>query len=84
MTPNDIEVLIHCHVCPAPHPRAEAPAVTQTLRSLEVNGLIAQREGGGYRTTKRGQAHIEQLCTMPWPIAAWVNTKGEVIEIAVS
>jgi hypothetical protein len=47
MTPNELEVLIHCHVSPATHPRADASAVNQALRSLETCGLIerADREG---------------------------------------
>jgi len=79
MTPNDIEILIHCHVCPEPHPRAKFPAVSETLRSLEVNGLIEQRLGDGYHTTERGKAHIEQLCSTPWPTQVWVNANGGII-----
>lgn len=81
MTPNDIEILIHCHVSPAVHPRADAPAVQQALRSLETNGLIEQRDGEGYSTTSRGQAHMEQLCGLAWPVEAWVGADGKVIEI---
>jgi len=81
MTPNDIEILIHCHVSPAVHPRADAPAVKEALRSLEVNGLIEQRDGDGYCTTKRGQAHMDQLCGLAWPTKAWVGADGKVIEI---
>ena len=79
MTPNDIEVLIHCHVSPSVHPRADAPAVRDALRSLEANGLIEQRDQEYYHTTDRGRAHINQLCSLSWPIQAWVNYAGEVI-----
>lgn len=54
MTPNDIEILIHCHVCPEPHPRKDAPAVDESLKSLERNGLIEQRLGDGYHTKIEG------------------------------
>jgi len=81
MTPNDIEILIHCHVSPRPHPRADAIAVKETLRSLETNGLIERRGGGEYCTTKRGQAHMEQLCGLAWPVEAWVGADGKVIKI---
>jgi predicted transcriptional regulator len=81
MTPNDIEILIHCHVSPSVHPRDNAPAVQQALRSLVTNGLIEQIDGGGYHTTPRGKAHIEQLCGLSWPVEAWVGADGKVIEI---
>jgi len=83
MTPNGIEVLIHCHVCPLPHPRKDAPAVAEELQSLELNGLIEPEPGsdGGYRTTDRGRAHIEQLCRTAWPVQAWFDANGNRIEI---
>ena len=77
MTPSDIEVLIHCHVSPTRHPRESAPAIRETLRSLVANGLIRQEDEGHYSTTDRGRAHIEQLCSLPWPTQAWINYKGE-------
>lgn len=79
MTPNAIEILIHCHVSPTPHPRKSAPAVADELRSLEANGLIEPLEAGAYRTTARGAAHIEQLCQTPWPVLAWLDAHGNPI-----
>lgn len=79
MTPLEIEVLIHCHVSPFEHPRANATAVSEALRTLEVNGLIEQRLGH-YTTTDRGAAHIHQLCTTPWPVQKWVDAQGKIIE----
>lgn len=84
MTPNAIEILIHCHVTPAPHPRKDAPAVAEELRSLEANGLIERDPGGGlggYRTTERGRAHIEQLCRTAWPVQAWIGADGRLIAL---
>jgi len=85
MTPNAIEILIHCHVCPLPHPRRDAPAVAEELRSLQANGLIEPEPGsqGGYRTTDRGRAHIAQLCNTAWPVRAWIGADGNRIEIDV-
>lgn len=80
MTPNAIEILIHCHVCPLPHPRKDAPAVRDELQSLRTNGLIEESDGG-YQTTERGRAHIEQLCNTPWPVRAWIGADGNVIPI---
>ena len=79
MTPNGIEVLIHCHVCPLPHPRRDAPAVEEELRSLKLNGLIEERPGTNdvFITTARGRAHIEQLCSTPWPVQAWIGADGK-------
>lgn len=81
MTPNAIEVLIHCHVCPLPHPRKDAPAVAEELQSFLKNGLIEPEPGspGGYRTTERGAAHIEQLCRTAWPVRVWVGADGKPI-----
>lgn len=81
MTPNDIEILIHCHVSPSPHSRIDAPAVAGSLASLEVNGLIQKIDThGGYRATARGRAHIETLCKTPWPTQKWVDHFGAIIE----
>lgn len=80
MTPSDLEILIHCHVCPLPHPRADAPAVEESLKDMVLHGLI-ERDGAGYQTTSRGRAHVEQLCSTIWPVPAWVNSQGEVIEV---
>lgn len=83
MTPNAIEILIHCHVCSLPHPRKSAPAVWEELCSLRANGLIEpnSENDGGYRTTERGRAHIEQLCRTAWPVAAWVGADGKLIDL---
>jgi hypothetical protein len=80
MTPGEIEILIHCHCTPEPHPRLHAPAVQATIQSFLANDLIQRAESfDGYVTTARGAAHIEQLCRTPWPTQAWVNERGELI-----
>ncbi len=82
MTPNAIEILIHCHVCPLPHRRRDVPAVGEELASLEINGMIepGPEYPGGYRTTPRGKAHIEQLCGLAWPVQVWIGADGKVID----
>lgn len=77
MTPSEIEVLIHCHVSPAEHPRSHASAVQQALQSLNMAGLIDRL----HRTTKRGQAHVEQLCRLTWPVAVWIGADGKKIDV---
>ena len=82
MTPNDIEILIHCHVCPAPHPRLNAPAVQGAINMLLANQLIEQdgdKQFNRWRTTARGAAHIAQLCAIPFPDQAWIDVCGNVI-----
>ena len=81
MTPNAIEILIHCYCSPTVHPRADAPAVIEELSSLLVNGLIKRNPGEDfYRTTVRGNVHIEQLCGTPWPIASWIDCYGNILK----
>lgn len=91
MTPNDIEVLIHCHVSLTPHPRRHYPAVRESLEMFTKHGFIEPIKPGdfgfekvdkeAYRTTDRGRAWIAMLCATPWPEQAWVDARGEVIEI---
>ena len=84
MTPNGIEILIHCHVSAAPHPRLGAPAVSEELFSLEANGLIercATLTGAAtWKTTAKGAAHVEQLCRTAWPTQAWIGADGTVLK----
>ena len=80
MTPNAIEILIHCHVCPAPHPRINARAVQEEIESFLRNGLIREIKPGEYQTTERGAAHIAQLCNTELPRQAWIDCNGQVIE----
>ena len=79
MTPNDIEILIHCHTSSADHPRKGAPAVVLAFRGLEKNGLIEWCDRECYHTTDRGVAHVQVLCSTPWPEKAWVDQNGNVI-----
>lgn len=82
MTPNDIEVLIHCHVSPTPHPRLNAMAVSSAIASFMQNGLIERYdEADTYQTTERGQAHIRQLCNTPWPVNSWSDEHGRIIDL---
>ena len=80
MTPNEIEVLIFCHVSPVKHPRIEAPAVRKALVMLEKHGMIKRVEFSSYQTTKRGNAHIETLCQTPWPFKEYIDHFKEIGE----
>lgn len=62
-TASNIEVLLHCHTSPEPHPRRHAPAVIEGLALLMRHGLI---ELAGYgeqvwTTTSKGKALVERL-----------------------
>ena len=83
MTPNAIEILLHCHVCPLPHPRIEAPAVQDEVQSLLAHGLIEEERGsnGGFRTTLRGWLHVQQLCSTAWPVRVFMGADGKVLEL---
>ena len=80
MTPNDIEILIHCHVSPAKHPRFDANRAV--FDSLVVNGLLERLiPSDDYVTTPKGAAHVGQLCALPWPHEAWIGADGKIIKI---
>ena len=79
MTPNDIEVLIHCYVSPSRHPRYSAEAVIDAYRRFEDNGLIVNEGDGVYTTTDLGEAHIQQLCSLPLPKLQYVRFDGVLI-----
>ena len=51
-SPNEIEVLIHCHCTPGPHPRAHAPAVQYALNKLAECGAIEGAVGPKDLTTE--------------------------------
>ncbi len=85
MTPNDIEVLIHCYTSGSEHPRISAPAVKESIKEYIEQGMIEKASGFSnnnlvYITTERGAAHIANLCSIPFPEKTWVNSNGEVIK----
>lgn len=83
MTPNAIEILLHCHVCPLPHPRIDDPEVQGEIQSLLANHLIEEKLGspGGFRTTLRGRLHVQQLCNTSWPVSVFMGSDGKVMEL---
>ncbi|MCH8247060.1 MAG: hypothetical protein IH951_11710 [Bacteroidetes bacterium] len=82
MTPNDIEVLLHCHTSGEAHPNIGAVAVCGALKKMESNGLIEPTPGNIlhlFQTTDRGRAHVAQLCGLAWPQLAWTDESGKII-----
>lgn len=81
MTPNAIEVLLHYHVSPAPHPRSYAPAVRDATVALLNNGLLELAMGDGcYGTTLCGRLHVKQLCETAWPVSVFMGADGKILE----
>lgn len=83
MSPSDIEILIHYHCCPAAHQRADAPAVKQATSMFLIANIIEADDSfeSGYKTTARGKALMEVLCSTQFPTEAWIDSNGKVIEI---
>jgi hypothetical protein len=85
LTPNDIEVLLHYYASGVRHPRANFPAVRDATRYFLAQGMLEPVEADDngitirYTTTERGVAHVKQLCSLPLPVRAWVDSTGKII-----
>jgi len=77
MTPNDIEILIHCYVSPVKHPRFEH--IEAVLQSFESDELVIHVADGVYQTTRKGEAHVRQLCSLPIPELKFIRYDGKEI-----
>lgn len=77
--PSNIEVLLHCHVTPGPHPRAGAPAVEEALDFFMRLGAIEPDGRRGHRTTALGIAWVKALCRTPMPRRVYVDASGAVL-----
>ena len=77
MTPNDIEVLLHCYATPKRHPRFTAPAVQDAIIKFIKTGCITATPGAGsvWRTTARGDALVKMLRQTPMPVQQWVDPR---------
>jgi hypothetical protein len=75
ISPSDLEVLIHCHADPRPHPRLYAPAVEEALVRFQQQGIIVPKQDPKttspldmeYRTTDLGKAWLELILQTPIP-----------------
>lgn len=83
MTPNDIEILIHCHVCQLVHPRISAPAVSESITQFCIDGIlaVADERSGTFKTTDKGNALMRSLCDTPYPEQAWIDQTGKIIKV---
>jgi hypothetical protein len=80
--PLKIAMLLHFYACLdkfAPEATRCSPAYVQFVRELLRDGLIerpgqearAKYPGWAYRTTPKGAALVEAICTVPNPVANW-------------
>jgi hypothetical protein len=79
MTPNDIEILIHCYVSPGRHPRYDSNR--RVFQKFITDGLVVFKDEGIYQTTEKGAAHVHQLCSLPLPVKQFVGYDGKVIDL---
>lgn len=66
-TPLGLTTLLHIFSVAEPLP--EAPAVKNAVAAFISLGLIRgnSNKACGYETTELGQAHVHQLCNLPYP-----------------
>jgi hypothetical protein len=75
-TPSNLELLLHCYVSPAPHPRLRAPSIQEGLAYLATQGMVEQTSDEGvFETTDKGRAYIEHLMKVPFPVQYWAIEK---------
>jgi len=80
-SPNNIEVLLHCHTRPQPHPRLDAGAVRDAIGEfLRLGAIEPDEEANCWRTTPLGKAWVQALCNVPPPRTAFVDEHGNLIE----
>lgn len=79
LSPSDIEVLLHCHTCPEPHPRLKAVAVEEALAMFEDCDMISKvGRADIYTTTAKGKMFIRMLCETPAPIEIWIDPRKNI------
>lgn len=69
-SPSNLELLLHCHVCGDPHPRADAPAIKAGVDYLVREKMIEPDEIY-YRTTMKGKFYIQHILNTPFPETAF-------------
>lgn len=76
LTPNEINVLLHYHVCPEQHPRANSPAVVDATQKFLIDGIFDSTGSGRITTTDKGKAFVQMLCETPYPKLVWVDPRN--------
>lgn len=81
-SPSDIEVILHYHSSPEPHPRFDAPAVTRAVVAFLNAGILKHSNtfASGYECTAKGNAWVRMICSTPYPVEAFTDPRtGDVI-----
>jgi hypothetical protein len=73
----EINILLHYHCIPNPHPQADAPAVREATRMFVNDGILRLNLGSEriYILTMRGEKLVEMLCSTPYPEERWVDPR---------
>lgn len=81
-SPFNIEILLHYHVSPEPHPRIELESVRHFTDELVKLGVIVHKQSpNSYITTDLGRSWVEALCNVELPRQAYVDGNGKVLLI---
>ena len=80
-SPLDIEVLIHYHTSPAPHPNADAPAVNESINRYIDDDIFCVVRVGSYQLTTKGLAWLHEILSVPYPRQAWIGESGKEIKL---
>jgi hypothetical protein len=80
-SPNNIGVLLHYYTRGfTPHPRLDAPAVSEAVGMfLTLGCLRAGGSPGCYEVTARGKAWIEALLWVECPRVAFIDRNGDIL-----
>ena len=76
--PVNVEVLLHCHTTPAPHPNIEAKSTKDAINRL-LEGDCITPEDNYYRTTELGRAWVKAICNTEMPKIKYVDAQGNVL-----
>jgi len=78
-SPNNIDVLLHCHTSSTEHPRIDALAVQEAIQMLLTLAAIERKEGNIFSTTPLGQAWVNALCAVEVPRKAFVDKNDNIV-----
>jgi len=82
LTPNELEILIHYHVCNLQHPRFDAPAVQEAINKF-IGLDVLKRVTNQYYLTRKGKVWMYMILETPCPEPIFTDprTNEEVKEV---
>lgn len=79
--PLNVELLMHYHCTPEPHPMIFLPPWKEATNGLvEMEAIYADDEGI-YRTTELGKAWVAAICNTPPPKQGWVDHRDNILKV---